>query len=196
MQNNLDELLGQWQAAPASPQKESITALIDRANAKRLASLKFHYGNIAVLSSVVILVAVFFYLFFPFQDTLSKTGVLIMIASVVIRIIIEAYSSIRSRKIDITAPALSSTDESVRFFSFRKKIHGPVTITIVVLYSIGFFMLTPEFYNNIGLQIYAYDALYCVGAIFLIWKIRKGIRKEMTDLNAVVEMRKQFSAGL
>lgn len=195
MQDDFAELKKQWRSATPPVAAIDSARIIAQANEKRKASLQFHYGNMLVLAGVVVVLIVFFFFLFPFQEILSNTGVWIMIVSLVVRIVIEYYSAIRSRRISMTDTAVSNTNTHLEFYQFRKRIHGPVTVLLVATYSIGFLMLTPEFYDHIGSRIFFFDVLYLVGACFLVWQVRKGIKKEMADLLEIIELKKQIESA-
>ena len=124
---------------------------------------------------------------------MSRIGVALMVGGLVIRIMIEYYSALKSRTIDVSNNALSNTDQTLEFYNFRKRIHGPVTIIIVAIYCIGLGLLTPEFYKYIGPVIFLFDGMFCVAGVIIIWQVRKGIRKEMTDLKDILEIRRQLT---
>jgi hypothetical protein len=194
MQNDMDELANQWKnAKKGAPKAHSIDALIKTAENRRKSSVAFHYGNMAVLSVLAIMLVLFFLFLFPFQETISRIGVGFMVGTIVLRVIIEYYSATKAAKIDLTAPTVSATDETLRFYEFRKKIHGPVTISMVALYTIGLGLLTQEFMKYIGQIILLFDAMYCVGGVILIWQIRKGIKKEMNDLQEIIKIKTQLN---
>ena len=117
-----------------------------------------------------------------------------MIGGLIIRIAIELYSALRSRNINVADTAAQSLQNSVSFYNFRKRIHGPVTVTIFVLYFIGFYMLTPEFsrYISIGWMIIM-DVGAVIVAGFLIVAIRKGIKQELRDLEKMVELQRSLA---
>ena len=194
MQDDLDDIVNQWKRAKQQAQGDSaIDQLIQSAQSKQKASLAFHYGNMIVLAGVAVMLILFFIFLFPFREFISRTGVALMVGGLVIRIIIEYYSATKSRTIDVSENALTNTDRTLEFYKFRKRIHGPVTITIVAIYCIGLGLLTPEFYKYIGPIIFLFDGIFCVSGIIIIWQVRKGIKKEMTDLKDIIEIRKQIT---
>jgi Ca2+/Na+ antiporter len=196
MQNDMDDLVNQWKKAKKGvPQADSIDALIKTAENRRKSSVAFHYGNMIVLSVLAIVLVLCFLFLFPFQETVSRIGVGLMVGTIVLRVIIEYFSAKKANKIDLTAPTVSATDDTLKFYEFRKKIHGPVTISLVALYTLGLGLLTQEFIKHIGQIILLFDAMYCVGGIILIWQIRKGIKKEMNDLQEIIRIKTQLTAN-
>lgn len=194
----MDELLKRWknEKQRVHQQSSSIDEIIAIAQKKKKSTRYFHYGNIAILSITLVMISLFFYYVAPFKETLSRFGVLLMVVGLFVRIIIELFSVIKFQKIRLSDDALSATEEYLVFYEFRKKIHGPVTITIVVLYCIGFYFLSPEFSLYIPLLwMVLMHVSFVMGALFLIWQIRKGIRKEMDDLSALTELRRDIDDG-
>ncbi len=193
MKNELDDLKDMWQqakeASHAHTPPQDITTLILLGEAKKKSALAAHYGNALVLSATVAVLIFFFYYLYNFQDLLSNIGINLMIGGLLVRIIIEVLSAIRSRKINISDTASQSLQNSISFHEFRKQIHGPVTMIIFGLYFVGFYMLTPEFsrYISTGWLILM-DTSAVVIAIFLVMVIRKGIRQELQDLDKMVEL--------
>lgn len=192
MNNELDDLKNRWNEAKKNTKTEqsAVNEVIARANEKQKQSLYFQYGNVVVLLLVLVMVIVFFYYLFPFQDTLSKIGVALMWGGLALRIAIELFSILKSKKISITDHVLKSTTDTVEYFQFRKKIHGPVTVIIVGFYIAGVLMLTPEFAKHFGWTwILLVDAVTLVAAVLIIWQIKKGIREEMRNLGDIVALR-------
>ena len=197
--DELNKLKDQWKDAKASvskPDDATMEEFMKQAQKKKRNVLYAHYGNAAVLTVTLLMIGLFFYHITPFRDLISHIGVGLMMGGLLIRIIIELYSSQRSKLIQLTDQALTHVDQTVSFYQFRKKIHGPVTILIVALYTIGFYMLTPEFSKYLQLHwVILMDLSYVIGAIILVTQIRKGIRAEMKDLSELVEMRKEIASN-
>ena len=194
MQDDFDDIVNQWKKAKQRvPEGGAVDQLVKHAKSKQKASLAFHYGNMLVLAGVAVMLILFFIFLFPFKELMSRIGVALMVGGLVIRIMIEYYSALKSRTIDVSNNALSNTDQTLDFYNFRKRIHGPVTIIIVAIYCIGLGLLTPEFYKYIGPVIFLFDGMFCVAGVIIIWQVRKGIRKEMTDLKDILEIRRQLT---
>lgn len=171
----------------------SADQIISHAKIKRRNTLNAQYGNIAILSAVLFVVALFLYELYPIPDPLNQWGTHMMVASLAIRIIIELISVVKSRKIDVTGVALKTTENTVKLYEFRNRIHGPVTIAMVVLYTLGFFMYVYGLgkYLDLIWLILLYG-FYIIGAGFLIWAIRKGIKREMNDLMELIHLRQEI----
>jgi len=190
MSNEMDELKKLWNNAKQSAPASAITApLILQAAAKRKSSVYFQYSNIFILAVVALVLWLFFYRLYPLASLLSSIGSGLMVGGLVLRICIEILSIIRSGKIHFTDSALHNTSTAVSYYRFRKTIHGPVTILIVAAYSIGYYLLMPEWSRYFPVSIMLLLCCsYPVGAIIIIKLIRKGIRKEMDDLQELVKL--------
>jgi hypothetical protein len=190
------ELRQQWiKARPALPKPVPSSVLLQKAKARKRSSILFQYSNIAILLGVMVLLYLYFCQWFPFRGTLGKTGVGLMIGSLALRILIEAGSTFRSRRILLDGQLSENTKAAVQYYQFRKNIHGTVTYIIVALYTLGFYMLMPEFSKHAPLWLTIITALsYPCGAVIIIYQIRKGIRKEMDQLNELIELQAVLAA--
>jgi hypothetical protein len=194
-EKDLDDLTALWQQAKSGAQQPSldVAAISKAGEARKKSTLAAHYGNAAVLSATVIMLVFYFYYLYHFQDLLSKVGYNLMIGGLIIRIVIEIFSALRSNQIKISDITTASLHNSVAFLEFRKRIHGPVTIFIFVLYFIGFYMLTPEFSRYISLKwllIMDISALFI--AVMLMYFIRRGIKQEMEHLENMITIHKSL----
>ncbi len=68
-----------------------------------------------------------------------------MLGGFSVLILIEVISIVKSRAIQLSKASSEVTKDALSFYVFRKRIHGPITIAIVMAYVIGFYLLTPEF---------------------------------------------------
>ena len=64
-----------------------------------------------------------------------------------------------------------------------------MTFTIIALYTIGFYSLTPEFANYFDtFWMWMMDGSYLVIGVVLFLVIRKGVVQEMRDLRRINEL--------
>ncbi|SEL83713.1 hypothetical protein SAMN04487910_3420 [Aquimarina amphilecti] len=193
MSNEFEALQSQWQKSKNnikgnSPNSEEMFSLISK---KKSWSTRFHYGNIIILSLVLIGIMSFFYFVAPVQELLSRVGAGFMIGGLFIRILIEFISVSKAKKINMVDDALQTTNDTIAFYNFRKKIHGPITIGIIVLYTLGFYMITPEFSLYFETwQMVLIDISYIIGAIIPYLAVRKNIKKEINVLLEIIELKR------
>lgn len=195
MKDEFDELKDHWKSAKKDHNPASdLSALIEAATLKRKSSQRFHYGNVVVLTIVLMVVAFFFLYLFGFQELLSKVGVALMLGGLAVRILLEIASARRFNAIVLTETTSHATNQMVRFYKLRRLIHGPITITIVTVYVVGLLMLTPEFLIHIGPIIYLFNGLFMASGIVIIWFIRKSIRKETLELEEIIAIKRQIES--
>ncbi|GAA4274843.1 hypothetical protein U6A24_12005 [Aquimarina gracilis] len=195
MNNGFEDLQRKWQKNKEELKNDpkSTTEMLSAIKAKKKSSVEFQYGNIIVLTITLFVISAFFYYVAPVKQVLSRIGVGMMIGGLLLRIIIEFISVTRSKKIDIVDNVLSTTENTISYYNFRKKIHGPITIIIIGLYSIGFFMITPEFSLYFTTwQMILIDGSYIIGAAIFIPIIRKSIKQEVKTLLEIIELRKKM----
>jgi len=195
MNSSIDDFKNQWQSARQKVKAPtgSGPALIAQAKSRKRKSLYFHYGNLVVLILSLIAITYIFQYYLGFRNNLSHWGVGLMLTSLGLRILIELFSLIRWMKIAISDHTLKNTDDSLAFYRFRQRIHGPVTLSIVAAYSLGFYLLTPEFYQHIPLPyLILMDLSYLLGAAIILWQVRKGIQRELQQLREIVAVREQM----
>lgn len=195
MNHEFEELQRKWQKSKQGIKNdlEATDKMLASITAKKKSNIRFLYGNITVLSIVVLGIVSFFYYIAPVKETISRIGVFLMIGSLSLRILIEYISILKSKKIDIVDDALKTTNNTLAFYTFRKKIHGPVTLTIIALYTIGFYMITPEFSIHFSIwQMILIDGSYIIGAIIPFISIRKSIQKEMHTLLEIIKLKNEI----
>ncbi len=196
MSNEFEALHRQWQKDKGYFENESpdINEVFLSIRKKKTWSIHFHYGNILVLLIVLIGITAFFYFVAPVEHLLSRIGVGLMIGGLIVRISIEIISVYKSKAIDMMDSALQATNDTITFYNFRKTIHGPITIAILILYTIGFYMITPEFslYFTIWKMILI-DVSYVVAAIIPFVSIRKNIKKEIKILQEIIALKEKIT---
>lgn len=190
MEDKFAQLQNSWNEAkkanPSAPNAENVLKI---ASKKHADSKKAHLMNVLTLVMVVLGLSAFFYLLAPMQDTLSRVGIGLMIGGLIIRIIIELISHRKAQSIDYSTSSKNSTHQALAFYNYRKKIHGPVTLTIIGLYTIGFYALTPEFSRYFStFWMWMMDGSYVIIMVILFIIIRKGVVREMRDLAKIKDL--------
>ncbi len=198
MKDDIEDIKNTWKSGKKNaPETEnSADKLIVLAKKSKRKTINLHIGTISILTITLIGISWFFVDVAPFEQTLSHIGMALMTGGLTIRIVLEIYSLYRSKQLDLTESALKSSDATIQFYKFRKQIHGSALITILVLYTIGFYMLTPEFslYMSFNMLLFV-DLSYLVGAIPVGLSIRNGIRKEMHNLNEILRLKRELMAN-
>lgn len=189
MKDNFDELKKSWESAKKDHPTSTREQMLETVLKNHDRSQKAHIGNGSILSVVVIGLVAFFYYLAPLQETLSRVGIGLMIGGLIVRVIIEVISYRKAGRINYSATSGESVEQARSFYLYRKEIHGPVTISIVVFYTIGFYVLTPEFSDHFStFWMWMMDGSYLVIGIVLFLGIRKGVVQEMRDLQRITEI--------
>ncbi|WP_370086452.1 hypothetical protein [Ekhidna sp.] len=194
MSDLIDDLKNKWDSAKTNKSdRTSTTELIDLSKKKMRDAVKMHIGNIAILTITLIGISAFFMYVAPLQETLSHIGIALMLGGLFIRIMIECFSIYRSSKVDFSETAVATSKKTMSFYSYRKRIHGPVTIGILIAYTVGFYVLTPEFTNYLTTtQVVLMDASYLLAAAIFGFSIRKAIKDEMRILNELKDLQEDI----
>ncbi len=188
MDDLFDKLKNQWKEAKLDQpeNKAGTNELIREANKQLKSVVHMHVGNIAILLFTLIGISAFFYFVARFQNTLSHIGVSLMIGGLTLRILIEGYSIYKSGKIDLSSATNEANNQFIRFYRYRRQIHGPVTILILLGYTVGYYLLIPEFslyFSRFWIIVLA--GSYPLAAAIFGFSIRKAIKDEMKYLNEV-----------
>lgn len=171
------------------PSTSNADDIFKKAKRNYKGARKQHLLNILILALTCVGLTAFFYFVAPLQEMLSRVGIALMIGGLIIRILIETHSYQKAHSINYNVTLLQSANQATSFYQWRKTIHGPVTFTIVALYTIGFYILTPEFSRYLSLPwVIAMDTSYLVLAVVLFFQIRKGVVKEMEHLKVLIDI--------
>jgi hypothetical protein len=196
MNDSIDELQKLWQEdkrqRPEAAQK-STSELIAQARRRQLGTIRFQYGN--VLALLLVLAGIFYFLsvYLGMREPLSLVGLSLMYGGLVLRIVVEIYSIAYARRIDISQPSLVNTESTLAYHKFRRRVHGPLTLFVVGLYTAGFYMLIPEFAMYLATHwVLLIGASYPLIAIVPFWQIRKGIQKEIGQLEEIGRIRQMI----
>ncbi len=191
MEDKFEELKNTWQEAKKGQQSVDSADMLQAILKNHNRSKRAHLGNVLVLSIVVVGLCAFFYFLAPLQDVMSRIGIGLMIGGLIIRIIIELVSHRKAKQIDYSVKSSESARQAHEFYDYRKKIHGPITITIIALYTIGFYSLSPEFSRYFTtFWMWMMDGSYVVIGLLLFLGIRRGVVQEMRDLKRISELQK------
>ncbi|MEP2772175.1 MAG: hypothetical protein ABJH05_08500 [Fulvivirga sp.] len=195
MDNSIDKLKGQWKAAGSGsqPTKDTVEDIIKQSQHKMKKAINMHVGNIAILSLTLIGLSLFFYYLAPLQDALSHVGITLMLGGLLVRILIEIVSIAKSKKIDMSSSIEKTNRQYLGFHRYRKNIHGSITLGILFVYSVGYYLLMPEFANYFSrimliVLIFSYIPVFMIFGFF----IRKSIRDEMKCLDELIDERSKI----
>ncbi|MEO6813602.1 MAG: hypothetical protein ABI172_06695 [Ginsengibacter sp.] len=191
MSDQISDLKNLWQASRNNDDSNIADTghIIKMAKQKMKSNIQLQVRTILILIIALAGIAAFFKYVAPFKQTLSHIAVVLMLGSLGLRIIIELVSIYLSANINLSQTALKSNHASLTYFRFRKIISSKVSIIILVIYSIAFYMLTPEFslYLDLGVLILI-DLSYLLAFAIFMWLIRNTAKKEMKILNEMLRI--------
>jgi hypothetical protein len=156
---------------------------------KKMATI--HLSTMLILGVTLLCLIVFFFKLNLQAIGLPFLGILLMILSLFSRIILEFMSLKRFKKVDILSDFDSYTQETTRFYAFRKTIQFIVTPLSIGCYLIGFLLLLPAFKQTISHGFYLY--ILISGSLFLIfitWIIIRQIKQELSILDFLKNTRR------
>lgn len=167
--------------------------IINVAQKKMKRTIRMQMGTILILTVTLAILFLYFFYAAHFQKLVSQLGAFLMMSGIIVRILLELFSIHLSAKVDLTSSANETNAAAMSYHRFRKIINGPVTIVLIILYSAGFYLLTPEFilFFNVPIVILL-DASYILIAFVFIRIIRKTVRKEMLILDEIMKIQQNI----
>lgn len=195
MSSDFKELQRRWESSKKGieQQQHSFENLYKKIRIKEKENYFFYYGTITILLLVLIVISLFFYYIAPVEETLSRIGAGLMISGLLFRIIIEIISIYKAKQINSLDNTLKTTQNTINFYQFRKTIHRIIAPIIVVLYTLGFYTITPEFILYLEFwHVLLMDISYLFIGIILFVIIRKSVKKEMQKLIEIVKLKNEI----
>ncbi len=195
MKSEFENLQKKWDKGKDSIafNPKEIDGMLDKIVEKKRATFFMYYTTISVLLVTLIIISLFFYYVAPVQHLLSQIGVGLMTVGLTIRIAIEVFSIVKAKKIGVADNALKTANNTIAFYKLRKTIQGVIAPIIIILYTIGFYMITPEFSLYLSLwAVILIDVSYIFIAIILFVQIRKSVKKELENLQNIIKLRKEI----
>ena len=196
MKNDFKALQESWKSSRKNIKTpvNNFDTIYKKIEQKEKENFSFYYGTIIILMITLIAISLFFHYIAPVEQTLSRIGAGLMITGLIFRIIIEIISVIKAKRINKLDKTLQAVDNTLNFHQFRKTIHQIYSPIIIGLYSIGFYIIFPEFmlYMSIGM-IWFIGISYLIMGIVLFILIRKGVVDEMQKLTDIMELKKDIT---
>ena len=95
---------------------EHLKATLAQIEKNKNSNFMFYYGTLVILTATWIGISCFFYFVAPVQQILSRIGVGLMIIGLLIRIIVEIATIVKSKKVHVNNNSLSAINNSLYFF--------------------------------------------------------------------------------
>ena len=195
MNNDFKALQNSWKSSRNNIKTptNNFDILYKKIEQKQKENFSFYYGTIIILTITLIAVSLFFYYMAPVKETLSRIGAGLMIIGLAFRILIEIISVVKAKQINKLDKTLQTVDNSLNFHQFRKTIHQVYSPIIIGLYSIGFYIIFPEFMVYMSIwMIWFIGISYLIMGTILFIVIRKGVVDEMQKLRDIMELKKDI----
>ncbi len=193
MDKDFTSLESAWKKSKNSIQnsEKNVDVIYKKIDQAKGDNVKFYYGTFFILLITLVGIVSFFVFVAPVKELLSRIGAFAMIIGLVIRILIEVQSILNLKKIRVDHSTLETIESAIGFHKLRKTIHSIIMPVILIIYSIGFYMLTPEFLKYLSTEmVIVYDLIYLVMILILFFQFRKGIKKEMINLELTIDLKK------
>tara|TARA_R110002050_G_scaffold15706_4_gene48112 strand:- start:5478 stop:6044 length:567 start_codon:yes stop_codon:yes gene_type:complete len=177
---SFEEIKSQWnhQKTPETPDNGYKT-IIQKVS---LIREKQRLTNSILSITILILIAFFIYIA-AYKYKLVAWALVVMIASLVIRIGLELHSIKKLNHLNVNTDANSFKQSMILYYKSRVRVHFVWTPILVTLYIIGFILLLPSFKENLSFGFYTYILISSIVSLIIIGVlIIKQIAKELTIL--------------
>lgn len=164
-----------------------------KANVQAKAIKVKHTWTIVIISITVLVLAAYFIWVSAYKHPILFTGLGIMIAMLLLRIVAEYISAQKLAALDKDNTLVTYAANLTAFYNWRKKIHFVLTPLVFGLYITGFVILLPVFKSALSTVFYTY--IIISGAITftaLAFFIARQIQKELAILSV---LKKNFDTG-
>jgi len=178
-----DTLKSQWEKQPQpNAPIDGAKQIVEKI--ERIAS-KQRITNFVLAATGIVLIFFFFYISaFKYQTVMF--GLILMIAALAVRIVIEILSIRSLRHFDVAADATKFKKNLSKYYKNRKKVHVVLTPIIGLVYCLGFIMLLPSFKANLPIGMYHYILISAVILLLVLgWLIAVQTRNELRMLRTL-----------
>ncbi len=177
---DFDKMIAEWKNQPV-PQAKNTLEIIGLASNRLKDSRRKHLITSIVLS-ITLLFVVAYAITVNSESLLFLVGIGLMVASLLVRILIEWYSSVCLRRINIDEITNSYLTQLNGFYKRRRKIQGLVTTFLFGTYVVGFLLLIPLFRQTMSSELFIYivvsgPVILAVMAFFIWKKIGEELRR-------------------
>ena len=194
--NEFNNMISGWknQTIPASANRANEIA--DEARKRLKDTKRKHTATIAVLGTTL-LILTSFSLYIGGESSIFVGGIGLMIVALCVRIVVEWWSSVQLKKLNIREDSTNYLKQLTGFQKTRKKIHGKFTAITFGLYVAGFGLLLPFFKASLSTGFFTYIIVSGIIAFgVLIYFIRKKINVELKNLTLTINELSSISKSL
>ena len=146
-------------------------------------------GTVVILSVTVFILVAFMFYVTAYKFIQPFIGIGLMIASLVLRILVELVSIQRFQKIKEIISFRECSKKLLLFYNWRKKVSYVFVPIIFILYVIGFVLLLPSFKENLSSGFYNYVLFSGIAILlFFVFFIRQQILNELRITRELANM--------
>ena len=176
------ELKKEWMTRELPQSEQSHKTIIEK---MRKLKTQQTIGQVVLSVTAIILIGFFFYVS-AYTDSRATLGLLLMIGSLLLRIIVEIYYKLNSKKFDFSQSAKKLHQKLAGYHKIRLIVNYVMSPILFVTYILGFVVLLPSFKANLSAGFYTY-ILWSSGFIFSLLVVFIGyhIRKESRELRDI-----------
>ena len=193
MSNSTNEFQALWQAGNISANAHA-TRVIQQVREPKRESVRAQVATILILSLVIVILLLFFHYLSPVEEVLSLVGKWSMIGSLLIRIMAEVIGISLARKVDFFDSAAVFVHASRRLVRYRTGVHKGLVVAVFALYSIGYYLLFPEWtlYFSTGILWLLGVSYVFIIAMVLYLFILPGMKREKAALVELERLAEQL----
>ncbi len=135
----------------------------------------------------IVLIAFFFYIS-AYNTNGPLLGMLLLIGVIVVRVFIEVRSQQKLRKINVLLSFTEFKEQLIAYYQKRKILAFRVIPILLIIYNIGFIIMSYYFYQYLSRGFFYYIVLsYVISFIVLFIFIRKQVLNELEILKKLQE---------
>jgi len=197
MSDQINDLKDLWQGGQKAGQDQAKEPgeIIRLAESQKEKTTNQFWTNTYIMVVTFLVLVFYFVQIASFQETLSHIGIALMLGGLGIRILLEVYSISKAKAISVVKSAGEMNSNALAFHKFRKRLQSPFTIIIILLYSIGVFMLMPELSKYFSKNFIILISIgYLVGTVIYSLSIKKGLEKENQYLKEIIQLEQEFQS--
>lgn len=174
-----------WNNQPALP-RLSAADIESKARTQAKAIKAKHQWTIVIISITALVLAAYFIWITAYKHRVLFTGLGIMIAMLLLRIVAEYRSIAKLNALSAESSFMEYAGKLQAFYQWRKKIHLVLTPVVYGLYIAGFILLLPVFKTNFSTGFFWY--ILISGVVFFSlfgFFMARQIKKELNILSVL-----------
>lgn len=176
-----DDLQNIWNQQTDSTTTISAHELIEKANEHTKKIKRNHIGTLCIIGLTALILIVYLIWIGINSPSLFTVGLGLMIASLLVRIVLEWTSMKQFNAIKTDLALLEYSRLAAQFYDSRKKIHYIATPIIYAVYLLGFSFLIPTFHEHFSTGFFIYLLIsgygFLIGfAFFLVKKLKQEMK--------------------